>query len=142
MIPGRRWEHARVTSDDGWQHAAYQHPQQPSCPPRQPQYGQPFYPATVAVIAPQQRSQGAAVALELVPGLFGVFGIGSLYAGKITQGVLLMVSFWVFFWINAALILVFVGWITLPLTWIGFLVLGVVSASRAVEEHNRRMWGG
>lgn len=138
-VAGARWEHARVTSSSGWQPPSYQQPHQPSYPP--PQYG-PQYPAVVPVVPPQQRSQGAAVALELVPGLFGIFGIGSLYAGKITQGVVMMVSFWVLFWINAALTFVFIGWITGPLTWIGFLVLGVVSASRAVEEHNRRMWGG
>lgn len=119
-------------------------PYQPHNPhqPYPPQPVQPWHPVAVPVVAPQQRSQGAAVALELVPGLFGIFGIGSLYAGKTVQGILIMVSFWVLFWINVLLVFLVIGWVTGPLTWIAYLVLGVVTATRAVEDHNRRAWGG
>jgi TM2 domain-containing membrane protein YozV len=82
------------------------------------------------------RSAGAAVALELVPGLFGVFGVGTIYAGRTGAGVALMVSFWLLFWINVMLCLVFVGFITLPLTWLAYFIAGSLTAARSVEKHN------
>jgi TM2 domain-containing membrane protein YozV len=82
------------------------------------------------------RSAGAAVALELVLGLFGVFGVGNIYAGRAGLGVALMLSFWVLFWINVALIFVVIGWVTMPLTWVGYLIAGSLLAARGVENHN------
>jgi TM2 domain-containing membrane protein YozV len=95
----------------------------------------PPYPVPVVV---PQKSVGAAVVLELVPGLFGVFGIGNLYAGRIVTGLLLMFSFWALFWVNFLLIFVFIGIVTMPLTWIGYLVVGALTAARGAERHNSR----
>ena len=96
-----------------------------------PQYA---HPQVIAGRTP--RSVGAAIALEIVPGLFGVFGIGNIYAGSIGVGIALMVSFWVFFWINVLLVFIFIGWVTAPLTWIAYVVAGSILASRAVEKRN------
>jgi hypothetical protein len=52
------------------------------------------------------------------------------------MGVALMLSFWALFWINVGLIFLFVGWVTMPLTWIAFLIVGPLLAARAVEAHN------
>ena len=52
----------------------------------------PLPPVPVPMLVPQ-KSAGAAVVLELVLGLFGIFGIGNLYAGRVAAGILLMVSF-------------------------------------------------
>ncbi|RKN47717.1 NINE protein [Micromonospora endolithica] len=90
-----------------------------------------YYPTPVAVVP--QKSAGAAVALELVLGLFGV---GNIYAGRVATGVILMVSFWALFWVNFLLIFVMVGFATMPLTWITYLVVGALLAARSVEQHN------
>ena len=88
------------------------------------------------VVARPQRSAGAAVALEIVLGIFGVFGVGNLYAGRVGLGIALMVSFWILFWINFLLTFVVIGVVTYPLTWIAFLIIGPVTAARGVERYN------
>ena len=100
--------------------------------------GPPYQPGRSGA-AP--RSAGAAVALEIVLGLFGVFGVGNIYAGKVGQGIALMVSFWVLFWVNVLLWFFVIGIVTGPLTYIAYLVIGPVTAARAVESHNRRALG-
>ena len=102
------------------------------------QYGPPpaYYPPAVVVAPP--KSTGAAVALELILGFFGIFGVGNIYAGRIVTGVVLMISFWVLFWINFFLIFVVVGIVTMPLTWLAYLASGALSAARGVEQHNLR----
>jgi TM2 domain-containing membrane protein YozV len=82
------------------------------------------------------KSSGAAVALELVPGIFGIFGIGNIYAGRVGAGIALMVGFWALFWVNVLLVFLIIGWITAPLTWIAFMIVGAVSAARGAERHN------
>ena len=106
----------------------YQNPQQP------PGYGMVPYSPAAATRPP--RSAGAAVALELVLGLFGIFGVGNIYAGRTGLGVALMVSFWALFWLNFLLIFLVIGWFTMPLTWIAFLILGPILAARGVENYN------
>lgn len=97
-------------------------------------------PVPRGVVTPPvpRKSAGVAVALELVLGLFGVFGVGSIYAGSTAIGVILMLSFWGLFWINFALIFIVVGIVTMPLTWIAYLVAGPLLAARAVERRNAR----
>lgn len=82
------------------------------------------------------KSTGAAVLLELLPGLIGIFGIGNIYAGRIGVGIALMVSFWVLFWINFALIFVGLGIVTMPLTWVLYLIVGPLAAGAGVARHN------
>ncbi|MFF5054612.1 hypothetical protein ACFY1S_15670 [Micromonospora sp. NPDC000663] len=102
---------------------------------------QPLYVGPRAVLVPQ-KSAGAAVALELILGLFGIFGVGNLYAGRTASGVLLMLSFWGLFWINFFLIFAVVGIVTMPLTWIAYLVLGPLLAAGGVERHNASVVAG
>ncbi|MGC5021225.1 hypothetical protein [Micromonospora sp. DT47] len=110
-------------------HASQQHLPVPAA------YGPPAYHPTSVAVVPQ-KSAGAAVALELVLGLFGVFGVGNLYAGRVATGVILMVSFWALFWVNFFLIFLAVGIVTMPLTWIAYLIVGALLAARSVEQHN------
>ncbi|MBO4205419.1 hypothetical protein, partial [Micromonospora echinofusca] len=95
--------------------------------------------AAPMVVAVPQKSAGAAVALELVLGLFGVFGVGNLYAGRTTAGVILMFSFWGMFWINFFLLFLAVGIVTMPLTWIAYLVAGSLLAAQGIERHNAQV---
>ncbi|MEV0154243.1 hypothetical protein AB0H57_10950 [Micromonospora sp. NPDC050686] len=101
----------------------------------------PVHLTPPAVIVPQ-KSAGAAVALELLLGLLGIFGVGNLYAGRTGMGMALMLSFWGLFWVNFFLIFVFIGIVTMPLTWIAYLVMGPLLAAQAVERHNSAMIAG
>ncbi|MEU5563627.1 hypothetical protein [Micromonospora musae] len=117
------------------------HATQPQNLPTPAVYNAPLAPAYPPVPVPvvAQKSVGVAVVLELLIGLFGVFGIGNIYAGRVATGVILMVSFWVMFWINFFLIFVFIGMVTMPLTWIAYWVVGALLAARSVEQHNTGM---
>lgn len=65
-----------------------------------------------------------AVGLEVGPGaLFQTFGVGHLYAGRPGTGLALMFGYWTLQAINAALTLVWIGFLTGPLTWLAFMVL-------------------
>lgn len=64
-----------------------------------------------------------AVGLEVGPGLFlQTFGVGHIYSGKFGTGVALMFTYWVLQAINAMLLPFLIGWITMPLTFLGFMV--------------------
>lgn len=63
-----------------------------------------------------------AVGLEVGPGLFGAFGLGHMYSGKVGMGVALLLSYWVLQTINFMLMPFVIGWITAPLTFLGFMV--------------------
>ncbi|MEZ4241485.1 MAG: hypothetical protein R3F59_36115 [Myxococcota bacterium] len=62
-----------------------------------------------------------AVGLEAVPGLFGFFGLGHMYSGKVGTGLLIMISYWVLQGINVALMPFLIGWITAPLTFLAYM---------------------
>ncbi len=77
-----------------------------------------------------------AVGLEIVPGgLFQVFGLGHIYAGKVGRGVAIMLAYWVLQAINIALTTVWIGVITAPLTWLAFTVF---SATDVIDTGGRR----
>jgi hypothetical protein len=83
------------------------------------------------------KDPGMAVILEVVPGIFlQTFGIGNLYAGSTVPGIVLMVSYWAASVINLLLCFVVVGFITWPLTWIAFMIVGPILAHRAALSAN------
>lgn len=103
-----------------------------------PYGGMPEPPLVYTVAVVPRKSPAAAVALELIPAFFGVFGIGNIYAGRVGLGITLMVSFWLLFWVNVALLVVLIGFVTMPLTWFGYLAFGTLFARRGVAHHNAR----
>jgi len=71
-----------------------------------------------------KHSNALAIGLEVGPGfLFQTFGIGHIYAGRAGTGVALMFGYWVLQAINTALMSVWIGFITAPLTWLAFMIL-------------------
>ncbi|MEE6261799.1 TM2 domain-containing protein [Plantactinospora sonchi] len=98
-------------------------------------------PVPIVVVVPQ-KSAGAAVALELVLGFLGIFGLGNLYAGRIATGILLMISFWVLFWLNVVLMFLVIGLVTMPLTWLTYMVMAPLLAAGGVSTHNARVLAG
>lgn len=77
-----------------------------------------------------------AVALEVAPGtFFGTFGIGHLYAGKVSTGAALMISYWILQAVNFALTGFFgLGVLTGALTWLGFVVFAPTNLLGSVRH--------
>lgn len=106
----------------------YQQSQQTYQPPV---FGQPVYNDPV----PARKDTATAVILELVGGgIFQVFGIGNIYAGNVGIGIALMISYWVLQAINAMLTILLIGFVTLPLTWLIYMILGSILASGAAKR--------
>ena len=81
------------------------------------------------------RDPGLAVVLELVPGVFlQTFGIGNIYAGNIAGGILFMIGYWVLQVINIFLCFVLIGIVTLPLTWVAFMIICPVVANAVAKR--------
>lgn len=82
------------------------------------------------------KSTRTAVLLEIIPGLFmQTFGIGNIYAGNVVTGLILMLTYWALFLLNLFLVLFIVGLITLPLTFVAYLVISIISAQKAVDRN-------
>lgn len=78
---------------------------------------------------------GVAVILELLPGvLCQTFGIGNIYAGNVAGGIAMMVGYWILTVINVFLCFVMIGFVTLPLTWIGFMIFCPMMANDAAKR--------
>src|SRR3712207_4286179 len=119
-------------------------------PPRPYQPPQPSYPYTpppppqrhhvqplVQHYGTPPKSSGTAVLLEVLPGFFfQTFGVGHLYAGNVGTGLLIMFGYWFIQFMNLLLCLVFIGFLTLPLTFILAMVIAPVTASNAAARAN------
>jgi TM2 domain-containing membrane protein YozV len=110
--------------------------QQYGQPSQQPQYGQPGYP-----VAPYQQpyAQGYPAAGPQVvpknPGIallisFFLPGVGSLYAGKVSTGVIIIACY-IVSWILTIIIIGFVG-------VFGFWIWGMIDAYQAAQAWNRQ----
>ncbi|WP_305805266.1 hypothetical protein [Stenotrophomonas sp. YIM B06876] len=98
-------------------------PVMPPAPPAAPQQVHHHYHP--------HKSGGTAAVLEVVPGLFQIFGIGHLYAGNVATGLLFMFGYWALALVNFLLCFVFIGFITWPLCWIATMILSPVVAARS-----------
>lgn len=84
---------------------------------------------------PQQtKSAGTAVGLEVVLGIFQVFGVGNIYAGNIGLGLFFMFGYWLLCVVNALLLTIVIGFVTWPLTWLVMMILAPICAARAATR--------
>ena len=89
----------------------------------------------------EQKSTGLAVLLEVLPGIaFQTFGIGNMYAGNLTLGLILMFTYWAFQVVNFLLIFVGIGLLTMPATFIVYLIVGIITAQNAATRANWDMY--
>jgi TM2 domain-containing membrane protein YozV len=104
-----------------------------------PAYSQPPYPQPGYPPQPYARPKDPTIGLllELI-GLFGVLGIGHIYAGKVTRGVILMASFFMYFIVFACLSIVLIGIPFLVLYW----VVPIISALYLRNEMERELRQG
>lgn len=80
------------------------------------------------------KSGGTAALLEVLPGLFQVFGIGHLYAGNVGTGLFFMFGYWALAFVNFLLCFVFIGFITWPLCWIAIMIISSIVASNSCKS--------
>jgi len=69
-----------------------------------------------------QKSEGEAVLLALILGLFGLWGVGHMYAGKVGKGIVLLVAGLIFgglFWVSIILTIILIG-------FVGIVLFGIV----------------
>jgi hypothetical protein len=62
------------------------------------------------------------------------FGIGNLYAGNLAFGVALMLGYWFASLVNLILCFVLIGFLTWPLTWLAFAIVGSWLAVQKAKE--------
>ena len=96
-------------------------------PPGPVQYAPPAQPAG-------RRDRDLAFLLEVLPGLFGLLGIGHMYGGNVVRGVSLLLGYWIFMAFEGALMFVGVGFCLLPAN----LVLPLLSAFWVRRELERQ----
>lgn len=82
----------------------------------------------------QQKSAGIAAALEVVPGLFQIFGIGHIYAGNVGTGLLFMFGYWAVALLNLLLCFIYIGLITWPLCWIATVLISSLTAANSCRS--------
>jgi hypothetical protein len=111
-------------------------PQPGAAPAASAQSAQPVY-APSASIQRSPKNRGTAMLLEILPGLIGLPGIGWLYGGRGTPGVILLVGFFV--WnIIAAILIAATGGIALLCTipiWIGTVVTSSILLNKYINQH-------
>ncbi len=124
---------------------AYQPPRpyQPPQPYGQPQrQSYPYYtqqPVQHVVHHYQQppKSAGTAVLLEILPGFFfQTFGIGHIYAGNVGTGLLFMFGYWFIQFVNILLCFLLIGFITLPVCFLGAMIVSPLLAAKAANSNN------
>ena len=75
------------------------------------------------------------LAAELAPALvFQTFGIGHITQGKVKRGVSVMVLYWVALWLNTLLIPFWIGFLTMPLTWLAFAAYSSTEIAATATE--------
>lgn len=114
-------------------------------PPAPPNHSvPPPQPGSVATVtaAPQvvhhyyhpEKSGGVAALLEVIPGLFQIFGIGHMYAGNIGTGLLFMFGYWMVAFVNFLLCFVVIGFFTWPLCWVAIMIISPLTAANSCKS--------
>jgi hypothetical protein len=74
-------------------------------------------------------------ALEFLGGLiFQTFGIGHIAQGKVGKGIIIMLVYWLALAFNIALMSVYIGFVTMPLTWAAFLLISSTDAASSAGD--------
>jgi TM2 domain-containing membrane protein YozV len=139
---------APAASTAGSPGGGFNPPSSHNYPPQQPQYPyasqQPYYPppypAYPATRSPKDRN--TALVLEILPGLFGILGIGWIYSGKTGTGIAWLIGYliWVGIVITAAVLTGFMAcFCTVP---INLICVGIsASTLNTYTKSNPHLFG-
>ena len=121
---------------------SYAAPQPATAPGHYESHAQPYAPyhqqrrATVYHRPRHQADPGIAALLEVLGGMFAqTFGIGHIYAGNVTTGLLFMLGYWFLCVINFVLLFVFIGVLTFPLCWVLIMIISPIVAANSVKRY-------
>jgi hypothetical protein len=105
-------------------------------PPQQGYAPQQPYMAAPVVVVQQNNNKGLAIALEIIGGLFGIFGIGWLVAGKSNVGIPLLIGGIVWFLIEIVLLFLVVGVFCDPIISLAVMITSTVMLNNALNKQN------
>jgi len=95
-------------------------------------------PANFAVLE-SPKDPGIALVLELLPGIVcQVFGLGSIYAGRVGQGLVVMIGYWIAQLVNVLLTFVLIGFLTAFATFVVTAVVASLLAWNAARDSQER----
>jgi len=81
-------------------------------------------------LARRDQDNTVPVMLELGFGFFmQTFGVGHIAQGRVGLGLFIMLSYWALQFINALLCVVLIGIVTMPLTWLFYMVAAPMNAA-------------
>ena len=73
--------------------------------------------------------RGTAALIEVIGGLFQIFGLGHIASGHVLWGLLMMFAYWTLQGINFLLSFIGIGIVTGALTWVAFMVISPLTTS-------------
>ncbi len=103
--------------------------------------GTPSAP-TAAPITAKQKDRGVTLLLAILVGLIGFYGIGHVYLGRITRGVAILITDFVFTIIVIVSLVTFVLWplaVVFGLASLGLFVWQVIDANSLVNKYNKAL---
>jgi len=89
------------------------------------------------IVYPKPKSSETAASIELIGGFFQMFGLGHMYLGNMKLGFTYLLGYWLVLVINALLIVVGVGLITLPLSWFAVMLVSSLVAANSGTSRKR-----
>lgn len=89
---------------------------------------------SVVVVRASGRSRGMAAVLEVIPGLFQVFGIGHMYAGRVGTGLFYMFGYWAIQCFNVVLAFCGIGVVLAVIFWVLMMITSPISAANSVDR--------
>lgn len=85
------------------------------------------------------KDPGIALVLELLPGFAcQVWGLGSIYAGRVGQGLAIMIGYWILQLVNVLLMFVLIGFLTAFATFVATAVVASILAWNAARDSQDR----
>lgn len=96
-------------------------------------------PQAIPQPAPE-KSMGIALMLELIGGIFQIFGIGSFYAGAPLYGFALLVMYWMLLVLMLvfAVVTVGLGLVVIPVVWVIYAIFASLVAYTNVKAANKK----
>lgn len=89
------------------------------------------------IVYRKEKSPETAASIELIGGFFQMFGLGHMYLGNMKLGFTYLLGYWLILVINAVLIVVGIGLITLPLSWFAMMLISSLVAANSGANENR-----
>lgn len=87
-----------------------------------------------------EKDMGTALVLEILGGIFQIFGIGHFYAGNPLIGIFVMIGYWMWLIVGVliAVVTLGIGLLLLPVFWLLFIVISPIGVWMQVKRANKK----